>query len=916
MSLAIGTRLGLYEVTALLGEGGMGKVWRAHHTALKRDDALKVLPDAFASDPERLARFRREAQVLASLNHPNIAHVYGLEQSDGVQALIMELVEGPTLADRIAQGPIPVDEALPIAKQIAGALEAAHEQGIIHRDLKPANIKVRPDGTVKVLDFGLAKALDPMAARVDATASPTITSPAMMTGVGVLLGTAAYMSPEQARGKAIDKRSDIWAFGCVLYEMLTGRRAFGGEDVTDTLAAVVRAEPDWQALPRALPLSVGVYLRRCLNKDPKQRVGDMQDLRLALQGAFDTNIDNQIGVSGTATRRIGTVTLAMAVSAALFSSAVTWIALRRADPEVPPVSRFMLSFPEGAALSTFANFRSLAVTPDGSRLIYVGSGGTRLWVRSLDSLEPTEIFVGAPRGPIASPDGHWVAFANNLRLQKVPLNGGPPVTIAEIRSGMQGGAAWGPDDAIVFSNGGATTGLQRVAATGGPVTVLTRVNADQNEIRHVWPEFTPDGRSVLFTIVRAASMPPQIAVLDLQTGTRTVVGEGSDARYLPTGHLLYASTGAVMAIAFDLKALQTRGAPVSILPGVAPASLFGIDAVVASNGTFVYRSGQAVAAEQRNVVWVDRNGKETQIDLLPRAYTYPRLSPDGTRIAFEVRDQAWDIWIANLASTTLTRFSFGPAPDRLPVWTPDGRRIVWSSEQEGYARPYWQAADGSGAASLPSSTTLPLPQYTSTMSPDGTKLVLRADGTTRDLMMTAIGTTPARPGTVQLFTAAESQPLIQTSFTETAAEISPDGRWIAYQSNESGRDEVYVRPFPDVNAGRWQVSTDGGGKPLWAGSSHELFYLTTGETGTVLMSAAVQPGVTFATNTPKKLFEGPYFFGTEGNGDTAFRTYDVSADGRRFLMIKGPTGSGSTTVANVFVVLNWTEELKRLVPTN
>ncbi len=467
MAIGAGSRIGPYEVTALIGEGGMGKVWRAHHTALKRDDALKVLPEAFASDSDRLARFRREAQVLASLNHSNIAHVYGLEHANGVQALVMELVEGPTLADRIAQGPIPLDEALPIARQIAEALEAAHEQGIIHRDLKPANIKVTPDGLVKVLDFGLAKLAGPAEAghyvRLDATASPTITSPVMMTGVGVILGTAAYMSPEQAKGREADKRSDLWAFGCVLYEMLTGTRPFDGEDVTDVTVAVLSKEPDWTALPARVPGSIRALIRRCLEKDRRKRVGDIAAALFAL--------DEPASLGGSATvpprrplwRRVVTLVAAALVASAVVGTAV-WLGTR---PIPPRMARFPLTTASADALSINGVERDLAITPDGSRVVYVGGDGAELLIRSLDQVEPIVVARGLIRGVFIAPDGQWVGFADNQRfLKKVAITGGPPLTLTALDGGSRG-ATWAPEDTIIFATNNLATGLQRVLCGWG-----------------------------------------------------------------------------------------------------------------------------------------------------------------------------------------------------------------------------------------------------------------------------------------------------------------------------------------------------------------------------------------------------------------------------------------------------------------
>ncbi len=624
MPIGPGTRLGPYEVTALIGEGGMGKVWRAHHTALKRDDALKVLPDGFASDPDRLARFRREAQVLASLNHPNIAHVYGLEQSHGVQALVMELVEGPTLADRIAQGPIPVDEALLIAKQIAEALEAAHEKGIIHRDLKPANIKLRPDGTVKVLDFGLAKALEPVwPARVDATASPTITSPAMMTGVGVLLGTAAYMSPEQARGKAVDKRTDIWAFGCVLYEMLTGQRAFGGEDVTETLASVVKSDPAWDALPDGVSPSVCVFLRRCLQKNAKQRLHAIADMRLALDGAFETAV--RTGQSVSVAQPVWRRALPIAVTAVV-AIVATGIAAWSLWPavELLTVSRFDYIVPEGR------DFRSIdrtviALSPDGRHFVYNATGG--LFLRSMGALEARPIpgTEDTLLNPAFSPDGEAIAYFQQNQLKRISLNGGVPVGICATQ--VPFGVSWERDDTILFGQPG---GIMRVSANGGTPELV--IKANEREQLH-GPQLL-DAEWVLFSVTTVIGPTrwdqAQIAVESLRTRERKVLLQGgSDAHYLPSGYLVYAVGDTLLAVAFDARRLEVTSGPVSVIEGTMRAGLPASDSgtghyTVADNGTLVYVNGNAFNLPG-SLAWVDRNGNAKSLSDREAPYIAPRI---------------------------------------------------------------------------------------------------------------------------------------------------------------------------------------------------------------------------------------------------------------------------------------------------
>ena len=911
LALNPGVHIGPYEILAALGAGGMGEVYRARDTKLNREVALKILPAAFTADPDRLARFKREAQVLASLNHLHIGAIYGFEDSGETHALVLELVEGDTLADRIARGLIPLDEALPIARQICEALEAAHEQGVIHRDLKPANIKITPDGVVKVLDFGLAKLAHPevAASHADLTASPTITSPAMMTGVGVLLGTAAYMSPEQAKGREADKRSDMWAFGCVFYEMLTGRRAFDGDDMTEVLGAVVRLDPNWEAFPSDVPLPVRTLLHRCLVKDRRKRIAGIAAALFVL--------DHQAGVVAISTvsarpqprkllwRRIAALT-AGALVVAIAATALTWFATR---PVPPRVSRLTIATSGPAALHIDPTQRHLAITPDGTRVVYVGNRGTQLFVRALNAMEPVPVFTGAALlGTFVSPDGEWIGFSDaggsRPSLKKVAITGGSAVPLATLDGALRG-ATWGTDDAIIVATANPQTGLQQIAPGAGSATVVTRPNRAQGEADHLWPELLPGGRALLFTItaITGGLDAAQVVVLDLLTGTRTVVVRGgSHAHYVASGHLVYAAAGTLRAVPFDLANLGTLGTAVTVVPNLLTTLTGGVYGVVSGDGTLVHLSG-TVLSEVRTLVWVDRGGHEEPVNVPARAYAYPRLSPDGTRVAVEIRDQDWDIWIVNLVSSALQRFSLTPGPDRLPVWTPNGSRIVWTSGAGGSATLYWQAADRSG--SLEQLIKSPNPQYPSAFSRDGTRLVIREDAESRDLMVVAMDEEPRRV-----------QPLIQTPFVETSAEISYDGRFIAYASDESGQDEIYVRPFPEVNAWHRPVSIGGGAKPRWARNGRELFYLVQNGGRTAVMSTPIERSATFAAGTPKKVLEGPYFFGSTGTGNTAFRTYDVSLDDQRFLMIKNPEGAEqAATSTNITVIQNWTEELKRLVPT-
>jgi eukaryotic-like serine/threonine-protein kinase len=910
MSLSAGTRLGPYEILSAIGAGGMGEVYCARDTKLNRGVAIKVLPESLATDPERLARFSREAQVLAALNHPNIAHIHGFEDSTGVPALVMELVEGPTLADRVARGPIPIDEALPIAKQIAEALEAAHEQGIIHRDLKPANIKVRADGTVKVLDFGLAKALDPVAASEAAAAltnSPTITSPAL-TARGVILGTAAYMSPEQAKGRPADKRSDVWAFGAVLYELLTGRRAFTGEGVSDTLAHILMTEPDWTALPANTPAGIRQLLRRCLEKDRKRRLADAADARLEIEDALASPTVETAAPGTAQSRRVAAAPIVLALAGgALIASLGTWAATRPV-PQAPVLpSRFAIEPPPAQSLFVSSFDRDLALSPDARYLVYrtggTGNGGP-LMVRAIDVLDAQPLTgITNARIPFFSPDSRWIGFFDLDELKKVPVTGGPAITICRFTGPGPRGASWGDDNTIVFATNDRKTGLLRVSADGGEPTVLTTPDAKQHEEDHLFPSVLPRGRGVLFTITTGQVETAQVAVLDLKTGKRkTLIPGGSAAEYVDSstgsgqpGYLVYAVAGTLRAVRFDLERLEVLSDPARAVEYVMVGSNGAANYAVSRSGTLVYAPGGAAA---RSLVWVDRQGHETPLKTPPRAYAIPRLSPDGTRVALDIRDQENDIWIWNLTRETLTRLTSDPGNDAEPVWTPDGQRLLFSSTRTGVSDLYWQAADGTGTADRLTNTSI----NPTSVTPDGTRVIgSDTPPTTQWDVVVFPLLSPARhagPGPSSV------KPLIQSPFTERNAEISPDGRFLAYESNESGRNEIYVRPFPEVERGRWQVSTGGGTQAAWARNGRELFYL---DGSSRLTTVPVQTtGATFSAGNPARVFDRAYAM------PVGFRTYDVSPDGQRFLMIKDDQNA---TAAAIVVVLNWQEGLKRLVPT-
>ena len=918
MALSAGTRLGPYTVTAKIGEGGMGEVYQARDTKLDRDVALKVLPEAFTSDPDRLARFEREAKVLASLNHPNIGSIYGLEEAapstgsgpldssqgrpGAFKALVLELVDGPTLADRITQGPIPLDEALPIAKQIAEALEAAHEQGVIHRDLKPANIKVKADGTVKVLDFGLAKAFQPDATDPSLSASPTISLTAAATQMGMVIGTAAYMAPEQASGKAVDRRADVWAFGVVVYEMLTGTQPFAGDDVSKTLAHVIAIEPDWSTLPETVPPVLGTFLRGCLEKNLKARVQAIGDVRLAMEGAFETGAATSVP-EATPTRplRFWQRPAPLAVGALMLLAAATlgtW--LLKPTPEAPTdLMRFTIATPDSAPFSSAGAVRDVAIARDGSFIVYAGPGpagtGTQLYVRQIDELE------GAPLrgteggvGPFISPDGDWVGFTDAARttLLRVPAaGGGPPDTIGESSFQIRG-AVWADDGQILF--GVSDAGLFQIPSGGGEPEPLTTPDAEQGEDDHSWPAMIPGANAVLY--VTATQVPlttGEIAVLDLESRvTRRLGIAGISPQYVATGHLVYVDQeGTLRAVTFDAASLEVTGTPAALVDGVTVKPSGAANFVISSRGRLVYGRGGISVGSDRTLVWVGRDGQEEPVGVRTGPHRDVSLSPDGTRIATTLTGEDDDVWIFDLARTGSTRLTFAGADERSPLWAPDGDQVVFASNGALYRK----SADGTGDAQLLAEGDL---RGDTTWTADGRLVTSAFAGAPQlDIVM------------VSFDGSGSVEPLLDSEFAEQWPSLSPDGRWLAYVSDESGRAEIYVTPFPEVGARRWSVSTAGGEEPVWSRDGRELFYVAPEPWR--LMRVAVDDVASFVASVPTALFDVAGYLGSGA------RTYQVDTEGERFLFIAGEQRSDEGTVRDELILVeNWFEDLKARVPVN
>jgi len=869
-----------YRVTAKLGEGGMGEVWRATDTKLNRDVAIKLLPSTFASDADRMARFAREAQVLASLNHPNIAAIYGVEE----RALVLELVEGPTLADRIARGAMPTEEALPIAVQIAEALEYAHEKGIIHRDLKPANIKITLEGRVKILDFGLAKAMSSETGPSgDAMSSPTLTMRATMAGT--IMGTAAYMSPEQARGQAVDKRSDIWAFGVVLHEMLTGRALFAGPTISDTLAAVLKTEPDVASVPG----QVRPVVERCLRKDPKRRWRDIGDVRVALEEGVP------VEPSSGAPRR-GVLSWAVTALALVAAAAGWFLAWRATRPLDQPLTRLSVDLGPDALLGLDL---TVAISPDGRRLVFPmrGPGGRpQLAVRQLDQAQPTPLY-GTEGGsdPFFSPDGTEIGFFAGGVIKRVSVQGGAIIQVC-IGAGIPQGATWGEDGNIIAAFG-AVNSLQRVSAAGGGTpSPLTKLGP--GESTHRWPQILPGGDAVLFTSSPSATSHDNdtISVVRLKTGqVKPVFHGGYHGRYLPSGHLVYVHQGVLYGVRFDLARLEIQGTPTPLLPDVAGnVATGGGQFDFSAGGTFVYAAGSR-SAQSWTIALLDSTGKLQPLVAVPGTYGTARVSPDGNKLAFT--GEGADIYIYDPERETSNRLTFSGRA-LVPVWAPDGKHLAGSvSSRNGID---WMRADVPGSA-VPLVET-PDTSVAWSFSPDGRRLAYftRDQKNGFDLWTLPLDLTDPehpKPG--------KPEPFLQSPADEIAPRFSPDGRWIAYRSNESGTDEVYVRPFPPGNGGKWQISSGGGLYGIWSKNGRELFY-ETADNQIMVLDYSVD-GASFVRGKPRLWSSRRLFYAGTSN-------IDLMPDGKHFAVLAMPQDEGSERGSvHVTMLLNFFDEVRRRI---
>jgi serine/threonine protein kinase/Tol biopolymer transport system component len=910
MTVQNGSRIGPYEIETALGAGGMGEVYRARDTRLNRRVAIKSLPAAFALDPERVARFKREAQLLAALNHPHIAGIHGLEEANGSQFLVLEFVDGETLADRLVKGPIPLAEAIRIAREVIDALEAAHEKGIIHRDLKPGNVALTADGQVKVLDFGLARyEAGDSGSTPDLTASPTLAYAG--TQAGIILGTAAYMSPEQAKGRAVDKRTDVWAFGCLLYEMLSGKKAFEGEDVSDTLAAILRGEPDWSALPSDVPPGIVTLIKRCLEKDRRTRIPDLSVVRFLMTDPSGSQLLSGAVVSTgapivTPLRQRSVIPW---IAAGVFAAASLALLVLWAPWKQPPlVQPVRVSVEIGAISSLVPALTAVAISPDGSTAAFIaaeGANATHIFLRRLDQLQATMLSgTDGATFPFFSPDGQWVGFFSAGKLKKVAVSGGAAVTLCDATSGR--GGWWADDGSILFQPESTPgTAMMRVPAAGGAPTPLLKL-ADGEGMQR-WPQMLPGSRAVLYTSLGTGTTvfdSGQIVVQRLPDGPRTVLVKSAYfGRVVKSGHLLYMQQGTLFAAPFDPNRLELTGGGVPVVEAVLSSNANGsAQYAISDSGRLVHVSG-ATASSAAPIFWLDASGKTTSLRQTPADWSSPAFSPDGTRLAMDISDGTQtDIWVYDWARDTLSRLTFDKADDLRPTWSPDGRRIVFASKRgdKGEQNLYWQRADGTGEVQqLTEGSNV---KYGGSFDPSGKHLAYTEirPGTSSDVMILPLEGDEAtgwKPGKATAFLSAP--------YVEGSPQFSPDGRWIAYLSNESGRNELYVRPFPGPG-GKWQISNGDADDPSWSRTKREIFFLAAG-TLHLMRSVYTVEGDSFRAEKPTQWSDTV----VGGRPRPPSRDLDLHPDGQRFAIAAGAQG-GNANLDKVVLTLNFFDELKRL----
>ncbi len=883
MSLAPGTRIGPYEIVSIVGAGGMGEVYRARDPRLNRDVALKMLPALVAADPDRLARFKREARVLASLNHSHIAAIHGFEEASGVQALVLELIEGPTLADRIAHGSIPVEEALAIATQIAEALEAAHARGIVHRDLKPANIKVRPDGSVKVLDFGLAKAVGKDGATSEASATPTITSPAL-TRLGVILGTAAYMSPEQARGREADARSDIWAFGCVLFEMLAGRRPFEGSEVSDTLASILKGEPAWAALPNDTPPGIIRAIRRCLEKDSRRRFHHIADARLDLEDAAAADVPTSPAAARSSDRRDRVAWALVAVLVLLLFGLTGYVALN--STPAPEITRFEVNPPPDTVFgSPFARYAAGAVSPDATRLVFVTTsrtGQVQLWIRSFNSFDafPLTGIQGAQL-PFWSPDSRWVAFFAANKLMKVDAAGGSPQAICDVPGELLRGGTWGAAGDILFSSGNPPT-LYRVSDQGGAPVPLP-APSDQTVSDITSPVFLPDGRTFLYWRQTSSEGPGvYVASIASANAPKRLVSTDAGALYA-SGFLLFTRRGALVAQRFDADRIELSGEARTVAERVAMTAGRMAAFSVSTNGVLTY---QAQTGDASQFTWFDRAGRLLERIGAPGRYRAPQMSPDETRLVYEdLTDN--NLWVLDMRRGLASKFTIGPGVKISPIWSPDGGTIYYGKRTEfsGPAAIFEKRASGNENEKL----------FFKGPTTDGPAQISR-EGKWLLYFVSPEGQTLGDVYAIPVTGDRTPRPIVRSPFSDVEPNLSPDGKFVAYVSTETGRSEVYVQPFPTGE--RRRISDAGGRQPFWRQDGTELFFVSPENNS--LYAVAVKSGPKFDSVSPKLLFE------LRANVMFVRNSYIPSRDGQRILV----NMALDSTTPPIRVIRNWTAVLK------